>query len=186
MQKNIKVTILIIFLLLFIAIFSFFLNIKINNIREASYKKGWYDAKARLYAQMGSIANDDIITDMVFGTITKINGNQINVKISSSELLSDPVLDNRVVVVNNQTQIYKFQLKSKEEYEKELNNYYNENNIDINTFVPSPDKQFGPDKYEQVLTNLENLQVGQVINVYADKNIKEIKNFTAKEIVIKN
>ena len=123
---------------------------------------------------------------MVFGTITNINGNQINIKISSTELLSDPVLDNRIVIINNQTQIYKFQLKNREEYEKELDNYYNENNIDINTFIPSPDKQLGPDKYEQVLTNSDNLRVGQVINVYANKNIKEIKNFTAKEIVIKN
>ena len=162
------------------------INIKINDVREVSYQKGWDDAKARLYAQIGSIADDGIITDMVFGTITKINGNQINVKISSSELLSDPVLDNRVVTINNQTQIYKFQLKNEEEYEKELENYYKENNIDVNIFVPSPDKQFGPDKYEQVLTNLENLQDGQVINVYANQNIKEIKSFTAKEIVIKN
>lgn len=186
MQKNIKAIVLIIFLLLFIAIFSFFLNIKINTLKEISYQKGWDDAKARLYAQIGSIANDGVITDMVFGTITNINGNQINIKISSTELLSDPVLDNRIVIINNQTQIYKFQLKNREEYEKELDNYYNENNIDINTFIPSPDKQLGPDKYEQVLTNSDNLRVGQVINVYANKNIKEIKNFTAKEIVIKN
>ncbi|MCK5510992.1 hypothetical protein KAI65_05655 [Candidatus Parcubacteria bacterium] len=185
MQKNIKAIVLIIFLLLFIAIFSFFLNIKINDVREVSYQKGWNDAKARLYAQIGSIANDGIVRDMVFGTITKINGNQINIKISSSELLSDPALDNRIVTVNNQTQIYKFQPKSKEEYKKELENYYKENNIDINTFVPSPDRQLGPDKYEQVLTNLENLKVGQVVNVYANQNIKEIKNFIAKEIVIK-
>ena len=149
MQKNIKITILIIFLLLLIAIFSFFLNIKINDTREVSYQKGWDDAKARLYAQIGSIANDGVITDMVFGTITNINGNQINIKISSTELLSDPVLDNRIVIINNQTQIYKFQLKNREEYEKELDNYYNENNIDINTFIPSPDKQLGPDKYEK-------------------------------------
>ena len=186
MQKNIKIIILIILFLSLIFAISYFLSVKINNTREASYQKGWDDAKARLYVQIGSIADDGAITDMVFGTITGVKGNQINIKISPTELLSDPALDDRVVTVNNQTQIYKFQLKSKEEYEKELENYYNENNIDVNTFVPSPDKQFGPDKYEQVLTNLESLRVGQVINVYADKNIKEIKNFTAKKIVIKN
>ena len=185
MQKNIKIIILVILLLLLIFGISYFLNIKINNIRDVSYQKGWDDAKARLYAQIGSIANDGVITDMVFGTITEIKGNQINIKISSTELLSNPVLDNRVVAVNDQTQIYKFQLKDKEDYKKELENYYKENNIDVNTFVPSPDKQLGPDKYEKLLTNLESLQAGQVINVYADKNVKEIKNFTAKEIVIK-
>lgn len=185
MQKNIKITILIILFLSLISVISYFLNIKINNIRDVSYQKGWNDAKVRLYAQIGSIANDGIVTDMVFGTIIKINGNQISIKVSSAELLSDPVLDNRVVTVNNQTQIYRFQLKSTEEYEKELENYYKENNIDVDTFVPSPDKQLGPDKYEQVLVNLENLQVGQVVNIYADKNIKEVKSFTAKEIVIK-
>ena len=185
MQKNIKITILIIFLLLLIFGISYFLNIKINNTREVSYQKGWNDAKERLYAQIGSIAKDGVVTDMVFGTIIKINGNQISIKISPTELLSDPALDNRIVTVNNQTQIYKFQPKSEEKYEEELENYYKKNNIDVDTFVPSPDRQFEPDKYEQALTNLESLQVGQVINVYADKNIKEIKNFTAKKIIIK-
>jgi hypothetical protein len=185
MKKNTKNIIIVILFLLFVFVASFFLNIKINNVKDVSYKKGWDDAKARLYTQIGPIATDSAITDMVFGAITKINENKIDIKINSTELLSLPELDNRIVVINNQTKIYQFQMKNDKKYKGELENYYGENNIDANTFIPGPGKQLGPDKYEQVLVSLENLQSGQLVNIYADKNIKESKSFIAKEIIIK-
>ena len=185
MQKNIKIIILIVFLLLFIAVLSFFLNIKINNVKKISYQKGWDDAKVRLYGQMGPIVTSNIITNMVFGTIVDIKDNKINVKINSTELLSNPELDNRVVIINNQTKIYKFQKKDNEKYKKELDNYYKENNIDPNTFIPGPDGQLGIDKYEEILVNLDSLKTSQLIDVYADKNIRELKEFIAKKIIIK-
>ena len=73
-------------------------------------------------------------------------------------------------------------LSEKSPYYSEM---FRENNIDINTFVPSPDKPFGPDRYEEILIDFNNLKVGQIIDIYAGSNIKNVKNFNAKKIVIK-
>lgn len=184
MQKNIKILFIFIIVLSFLLIGCYFFNIKLNEIKKITYQQGWEDAKARLYQQIGPIAEENKIINIITGEIVDINEKQIVLKLGVTELLSDPELDNRNIFVDDSTKIFKYQMKSNEEYQKDLSEYYQANNIDPVTFIPNPDEIFGPDRFEQVEAVFSSLSAGQTIAVYADKNIGKDKSFTAAKILI--
>jgi len=185
-MKKISQIIIALIIILAIIVGGYFLTANQIKIEKArSYQQGWDAAKTRLYEQIGPMANEGAVSDRLIATVKEINGNQIGVKINSLALLSDPELDNRIVIVGAQTKISEFKMKSAEKYQQELEQYYKDNKIDPKTFVPSPDQPFGPERYEQVSAEIKNIKVGGTIDVYAD-NINNAKTITAKEIVIKN
>lgn len=187
MRKKIITIFFIFFVFLILSVCGFyFFNIQIKNAKDQGYKQGWDAAKARLNEQIGSMVSEGVISNKIIGVVQAVNNNEINLKINNGELLSDPELDNRKVLINGQTKILQFQLKSDEKYAQELEKYYQEKNIDLKTFVPDPNESFGPERYEQVLVDVSAVKVGKTIDVYADGDIKNVKNFIAKEIVVKN
>ena len=144
------------------------------SLGENTFQAGWDAAKQRL-AESGfapAIAGMEIKT--ISGEGKEIKGNKINLKIRPLEPLADPKLDNRVVVVDDNTKIFKLESRDPVEYQKEMDVYNRK--IQQQTANPAVGAQplVFPDffiKKEKFQLNMENYH-GIIVNVsQKDKSI---------------
>lgn len=112
------------------------------------------------------------------GEITKIGEDRIFFKIHIFDPLADPELDERVAIINEETQISLFKDKDPAEYQKEMDEWYRKT-----AEVQEGDLIAPPDHFIELDINLTDLNVGQSISVQAAEDIKEMKEFTATKII---
>lgn len=139
-----------------------------------TFQAGWEAAKTRLI-DSGFIMPGGVNMEIrnLNGEIKEINEDKITLKIRPFEPLADESLDVRIIVVDQATKIYSLELKDSKEYLAEMNAYNKKQ--DKNSIAP-------PDRFNKSEISLSDLKVGQMISVMTEKNIKEIKEFSALEI----
>lgn len=180
MQNRIILTVLsaIIFFILGFAA-SDFLNNKnnnkiINNDSEESYQAGWNAAKQRL-DQTGASYERNILgyeIKSVYGTVEKIEGDKVYAKIRPVEPLADPELDERIIIINADTEIIKYV-----QIEEELNE---QAGGDMN----QPETAEGTAGAEARKMSISDLISGTEIIAHANNDITNEKQFIASQIVI--
>lgn len=150
---------------------------------NSSFQAGWDAAKARLQETNFLMEPEEV--NELMGEIASVSNNQFELKINPLYPLLDPDLDLRKIKIDAQTEIYLLKQKDFEEYEKEMNIYdakmnamLKQENADL-SILGSP-----PDFYNKEKTSISDLQNNQNIRVIADMNIKDSKEFIAKEILI--
>ena len=156
------------------------------SLGENTFQAGWDAAKQRL-AESGfapAIAGMEIKT--ISGEVKEIKGNKINLKIRPLEPLADPKLDNRVVVVDDNTKIFKLESRDPVEYQKEMDVYNRK--IQQQTANPAVGAQplVFPDFFIKKEVKLSDLEAGQQITVVTDEDIKNILEFKAVEITLQS
>ncbi|MDA3840728.1 MAG: hypothetical protein PF572_06625 [Patescibacteria group bacterium] len=116
------------------------------------------------------------------GTVLEVFADHLLVKFNPVSPFSSPTLNERNVLISNNSTIYKIVSKAEDEYNMEMNEYLEK--IKAENFSPEssivPPLAFIKDKI-----NLNNLKVGSRIDVFSSEDVKEKKEFIAKEIILK-
>ncbi|MFA5099162.1 MAG: hypothetical protein WC461_03070 [Candidatus Paceibacterota bacterium] len=183
MSKKIQlITIISVAIIFFLSGYAVSFLVNKNGIAPAennSFQAGWDAAKKRLI-DSGFISslgmNAEIKT--LNGEIKEINGNKITLKIQPIEPLTDESLDTRIIVVDSTTKIYSMTMKDLKEYQAEVDAY--------NKKIKTDPKAVSPYPFIKTEVSISSLKTGQLINVIADKDIKEVKEFNAVEISTNN
>lgn len=146
---------------------------------ENTYQAGWNAAKERLnQLSIGTIIPAGTEIKNVNGTIQKIEGNKLTVKINPIEPLSDPELDVRIITVDSNTKITLVVQKDPAQFQKELQDF--QDKMKQSPAQTDPSQQ--PVPFDKKDITLSNLQENQRIAVTANENIRDRKEFTAKQI----
>jgi hypothetical protein len=156
---------------------------KSSGVTENTYQAGWDAAKARLEkSDMGPAFGSNREVMGVSGVIQQINGNKITVKINPVEAISDPSLDERVIVINQNTKINLNVQRDREQFQKEMQDFTDK--VQQPSSDPTQPREIPtPPKSSDVkMINLSELKNGQQISVIASENIKDKKEFSVISI----
>ena len=150
------------------------LNSKVEVDTEKYYQEGWNAAKQRLY-ETGALAKIEIEYPIksVYGVITNIDKNKLYIKISPVEALAEPALDNRIVVIDENTQIYIYVRQDQEFIDRELEEQLQQGLIEE------------PELYFKKEVSISELQPQKTIVVNSTNDIRNEKQFIANEIIIR-
>lgn len=154
---------------------------------QDTFQAGWNAAKVRLSQSplgVGIPVNTEIKD--VNGSIQKIEGNKLTVKIIPRDPLADPSLDIRTITVDSNTKISLSVQKDTQQFQNEMQafqeqikNQQQANDQQINdqtaTIPPMP--------FEQKDISINDLKENQQISVMASQNIKDQKEFAAVQII---
>jgi len=146
---------------------------KISAAYDNGYDKGWDAAKERLYETgvLESVENDYPVKSVI-GDIQGIDGDKLYLQIEPVEALAKRELDDRVVVINENTKVYKYVSRSQEEIESERQELERSGKLEEPALMK---------KQEVPVSQLDS--ASRVI-VYSEQDIKNDKQFQAIEIII--
>ena len=148
-----------------------------------SFQAGWDAAKERLKQSpmIGTMFHVDAEIKNVNGTIQKIDGNKLTVKINPLEPLADPSLDTRIITVDSNTRISLAVPKNQAQFQKEMQDFNNKMKNQTTQAEPSQ-LITPPSPFENKEIKLADLKEGQQISVATSEDIKDKKEFTAIQI----
>ncbi len=151
-----------------------------------TFQAGWEAAKQRLAETNFTPIAVNMEIKTIYGEIKETKENKIGLKIRPLEPLADPELDNRIIIVDNDTKIFQFEPKDQKVYQKELEDFnkkMQERNIQAGTLSQPATP---PEYFSKKQIKLADLKVGQQVIVTADKDIKNSKEFKAVEISLQS
>jgi len=153
-----------------------------------TFQAGWEAAKKRLadsgFASMGLSGLE--IKNLI-GEVKKIENNKITLKTAPLEPLADPELDERIVLISNNTKIYKYEEKDAAVYKQEMEEFNKkmQQQLRPTSETSTPSSPIVPPEFRtKKEAAVSDLKENQRINVIAAENIKDKKEFTAIEIDI--
>ena len=160
------------------------------NSGEDSFQAGWEAAKKRLAETgFGPISGMGMEVRFISGNIQEVKNDKITIKINPLEPLADPNLDTRIIGLSH-TKIYKMVERDPVQYQKEMNEFNEKMQEQINN--PStnggvmPEPLIPPEMFNKQEVDISELQVGQQISITTKEDIREIKQFEAEEITIQS
>ena len=168
-----KIIIIIIFSIIFF-IFGFILSNLLNkNKSDISYQAGWDAAKNRLYETgiLESVEQNYPIKSVI-GNIIKIDNNKIYLKINPVEALSKKELDNRIIIINENTKVYRYYKKSEDDIAMEKEELLRQKILQE------------PDIFEKKEVLKSELKLQSRIIAHSLKDIRNNKQFISSEIII--
>lgn len=128
------------------------------------------------------IADNDFPIKSLSGSIVNKNNDSFQLKVDKLDIWTEEEFRNRIIVIDNNTKIYKKILKNQDEHEKELqehektrDQYENEDEYMLNA----------PNAFEYKDYSFLDLEVNSMVIVRSDSNIRQKKQFIAKEILLK-
>ena len=152
-----------------------------------TFQAGWDAAKQRLEESGFYPMIEDMEITSVSGTVEEVKDNKISLKIYPLEPLADPELDNRVIEVDEKTEIYQLVQRDQAEYQRELeefNKKMQEQMENPEAMAEMTEPVMPPEMSLKQEISLTDIQVGQQISVRADEDIKDTKQFKAIEITV--
>lgn len=157
----------------------------INSQNNDNFQAGWDSAETRL-KESGFFMEPEEVKE-INGEVISITGDKIELKISPLFPLADSDLDTRNVIVNAQTAIYLLKQKDLNAYEAEMKAY----DLKINQLMQSEEPNLTeisnpPEFFERNKVTVADIQKNQIIRVITETNIKDSKEFIAKEILIES
>ena len=161
---------------------------------QNTYQAGWNAAEQKL-AQSGMVPGLDsnIPIKSISGTVEKIDGNKLTVKIVPLDPLADPSTLERTVDVDNSTQFFQMVQKDPQEYQQEMAAFQKTmqsqtqaqtSNTANKTNSAQPQTATPPMPFDKKQISLSDLKAGMQISITSNSDIKTAQEFTATEIDI--
>jgi hypothetical protein len=152
---------------------------------DNTFQAGWEAAKKRLsdsgfYPMMAGPGMD---IRNVSGEVREVKDNKIILKIRPLEPLSDPALDERIIMAGDDTKVYRMEQRDPEAFRAEMeafNKKMEERMKDPANLPAEP--VMPPEMYARKEISLSDIKTGEQINVMSDGNIKDAKEIKAVEI----
>lgn len=159
-----------------------------RDANSGGFEEGWQAAKERLQETGYSFEREEAFR--VEGEVQQVNDSKVTVEIEPLSPLMDRELDTRTLQITDNTEIYKLQEKSREEFKSQQEEYENrmqeiegEEEMLADEEFPEPPRPYTREKVE-----LSSLKEGQFIEAHSvnEKNIKTDKEFEVSEIIIED
>lgn len=167
-----------IFTILLVSIVFFILGFVISSIKNKndnniSFQAGWNAATERLY-EIGVLEENkrNYPIKSVAGVVKSIDNEKVYVNIVPVEALASKELDNRIVIINDNTKFFKYIKKDKEKIVQEKEKLLKQGVYEE------------PELYEKKEVLKTDLQPQKRIVIHALKDIRNDKQFIASEIII--
>lgn len=162
-------------------------NIPNQNIKSGNdtYQAGWNAAKARLnQSPIGMAIPAGMEIKNISGTIQKIDGNKLTVKINPLEPLADPDLDTRIITADASTKINLAVQRDQVQFQKEMQAFQDKMMKPQTQTDPTqvPDMSMPPMSFENKVISLTELKENQQVMITTNENIKDKKEFVATQI----
>ena len=163
--------------------FKFQTNSPSNSIPsgENTYQAG-FDAARKLAedSDVGGVFRtpDDVRT--IFGVVTAIAGNRITIQTQSRNPFDDPALRDRTILVTTDTKITKTLPGDMEAFQKEMEAFVKKTQEGKGAGLTPP----RPPQPIKTAVDVSSIVVGDTLTVTAVENIKNMKEFSAREIQI--
>jgi hypothetical protein len=156
-----------------------------KNIND-TYQAGWSAARIRLIESgyfSDQLGQDIYPITSVSGKIISLGNSQFSIKINTFDPLSDPDLDIRTVITENNTKIYKISEKDLESYSKEVKEFLGK----YPQYKDMPDAPIGqPTKFFEKPITVNEIVSNDRVVVEASKDIRNAKEIVAKKITVQN
>ncbi len=148
-----------------------------NQAGNKSYQEGFDAAKKTvLESSLGGIFTTPEDIKTLLGNVTAIDGNRITIKVQSNNPFDDIALGERTVFIDNDTRIYSLSQKDPKVMQSEMDEFMKAVREGKNSPPPQP--------YASSKASIEEIKIGDIINVTATNNVKTLAEFTASEIQI--
>jgi hypothetical protein len=166
-----------------IAIGSFSINKGGSNPAGSAntFQAGWDAAKKRL-ADTGYAFPTMAEMVSVAGITESVSDNGMIVKIRPLEPLADPALDTRTVQFDANTKFYQIEQKDPIEYQKEVNAFNLKLKANPTALATIPGGTLQP--FTKTTVTAKAIKTGMTVSITAASNIKEAKEFVAKEVTV--
>lgn len=160
-------------------------------LSENTFQAGWEAAKQRL-TDSGFYPNyEGVEITNISGTVESISGNKLAIKTALIEPLADQALEDRTVIVEDNTAINILKSKDMEIYEKEVKIFEEAMNKQMSQ--PLADDENGepsaaaialefPSMYETSAGKIADIKIGMRIEIKSAQDIKDALQFAAVEI----
>lgn len=180
-----KSVILIIFIALFFFLAGFFssyflLKKGASSQCRSEFKNGWDAAKKKL-VDKGILPNGDTSLLNITGTVEKVTDNELLIKAAIVDPLQEELLDERLIKIEKNTKIYKIVQKDEKEYQKEMEEYFNNERRETDRTSATGG---GPTNYYEKEIEINEVKVNDRVEVFAGENIRNEKNITAQKIIV--
>jgi hypothetical protein len=152
---------------------------KINSDPNDTYAAGWEAAKKRLQETGNYFIDITFPIKEIWGEIKNITGNKLFVSIKPLDPLADRSLDERIVIIANNTILLQKIKKSELVYNKEIADFKFEE-ASSGPILPEP----YPNMFTESEASIVDFKIGQKIKVEAENDVRNIKEFIASSIVI--
>ncbi|MFA6077965.1 MAG: hypothetical protein WC724_03005 [Candidatus Paceibacterota bacterium] len=146
-----------------------------NQAGNKSYQEGFDAAKkVVLESRFGGafVVPDEIKT--ISGKVLEISENRITIETQSNNPFD--VVSKRTVFIDNDTRIYSLSQKDPKVMQSEMDEFMKAVREGKNSPPPQP--------YASSKASIEEIKIGDIINVTATNNVKTLAEFTASEIQI--
>ncbi len=150
------------------------------------YQAGWNAAEQKLnQAQKETIP---IEIKGISGTVEKIDGNKLTVKVAQFYPSADSSLNERIVDIDSHTKVFQMVQKNPQEYQKEITDFRKAVQAQIENQPQNgsaqPQTVVPPAPFEKKQISLSDIKVGEQISIISDSDIKTAEEFKAVEIDI--
>lgn len=144
-----------------------------------TFEAGWNTLRKRVESTGNFVQKSDQVITSLSGRIIDISTNKVEIEIISINPLLDPELDNRTVVVDDKTLVYRMSKRDDAEYQKEVESALRDK---VNSRPDAPDGM--PVRYIQEKISFQELSKGQLVVVKSDQDINNKKQFMASEVIV--
>lgn len=154
---------------------------------ENTYKAGWEAAKERLKETDYYLGDEEI--SYVNGVVQKVENKKIYLEIGPLTPLADPDLDNRVVIMDKNTKIYKLKEKNDEQFQREMDQFQKrveelEAKENSEEEVMKLYEEQEPEFFIKKSVGYDQINEGDFVSVEAQEDITEQKEFKAVVIEV--
>lgn len=146
-----------------------------------TFQAGWDAAKKRL-SDTGYAFPSMAEVISVAGTAESVSSNGMTMKIRPLEPLADPALDTRTVKFDANTKFYQIEQKDPIEYQKEVNAFNLKMKANPTALATIPGGTLQP--FTKTTVTAQAIKTGMTVSVTAASNIKDAKEFAAKEVTV--
>lgn len=151
-----------------------------NKNRENHFFAGWLSAKNKL-AETGFLVDPEEVFSL-YGIIEKIEGEKIIISTNQINVnpLSPPTPEKRTVIISEETKIIHQTMKDMETIQQEEKEYF----ALQEQFLSKPDEPppLPPNPIIEEIISIDDLVIGDFIQISAVNNIKNATEFIATEI----
>lgn len=157
---------------------------EVNNNSEKNnqeFTRGWESAFKRISEVTGiEIEESSNSINKLRGAIQKIENNRILLKIKPISFYDDPDLDIRIILIDDKTKFTKIVTKEYAQYQNELNEYFK-------TIEDVSEEEYysnAPRGYTEESIDLDDLEIGQNIEVKTEADIRTVKQFNVETVTV--
>ena len=156
---------------------------KINASYQLGKNEGWAEAR-RLAKDRGVLSINNLKNQLkrtINGKVLNVNDGVITIEAITFDVLPDPNLAKRKIIITPDTKISKTVKKEDDEYKNEIDEYLDAHpELKNSAFLPED----RPRQYREVDSSFFDLAVGQTVTIKSDEDITDKSIITAKEIYI--